>query len=66
MTIKCPKCNKPTIDANKWWLDRVLKFQNLLCANKIKYSKTAFQKKYARTEALIRKLDSGFYREINY
>lgn len=52
----CKKCRK------KIQLDRVLKFQVFLVANKPKYTKEAFKEKYDRAERLIKKIDPDFYK----
>ena len=62
MMLKCTKCNRGHVDANKWWLDRALKTQAHLVANKPKYSKTTFEKKYMRTQGWIRSLDYELYK----
>ena len=64
MMLKCPKCENGEVDMRKWHLDRVLKTQVALVANKVKYSKTAYEKKYARTERWIREVDPEFYKEV--
>ncbi len=63
MKLKCTKCGKQTIDANKWWLDRLLKYQVQLVANRIKYPKVIYQKWYDKSESLICKLDP-WYRTV--
>lgn len=52
------------LELRKWQLDRALKSQVSLVANKPKYSKTIFAKKYARTERWIREIDPEFYRSV--
>jgi len=51
-------------ELKKHLLDRAIKAQVYLVANKPKYSKTQFAKKYARTDRWIRDIDSEFYKEI--
>jgi hypothetical protein len=62
--VKCPKCENEIVELRKWQLDRALKSQVALVANKPKYSKTVFEKKYARTERWIREIDPKFYKEV--
>ena len=60
MKLRCPKCDKETVDAADWWLDRWLKVQNKLTANKVKYSKTEYTRKYKKTQRYIESLDPWF------
>lgn len=62
--LKCHKCEEGEVELRKWHLDRALKSQVYLVANKPKYSKTIFEKKYARTERWIREIDPEFYKEV--
>ena len=51
-------------ELTKHLLDRALKTQVYLVANKPKYSKTAFAKNYSRTDRWIREIDPKFYKEV--
>jgi len=62
MILKCCNCGRGHVDSTKWWLDRVLKAQVYLVANKPKYSKTSFDKAYSRTQRWIRELDPELYK----
>lgn len=63
-TVKCINCEYPTVDLKKWQLDRMLKWQVFLTANKPKYSKTRFAKLFSRSERLIRDIDPEFYQQV--
>lgn len=58
--LKCPCCDRDTVEAQKWWLDRWLKVQNHLVANKVKYTPAEYKKRYNRTQRWIEKLDPWF------
>lgn len=60
MKLKCTKCGKQTIDANKWWVDRLLKYQVQLVANKVKYPNVVFQRWYDKSQDLIEHLDPWY------
>jgi hypothetical protein len=57
MILKCTNCNKISINADRWWLDRALRAQAYLVANKPKYDKWEYLAKYFKVGALITQLD---------
>jgi len=63
MNLTCPKCGKQTVDATEWWLNRWFKFQAQLVANKSKYSKTEYTRKYKASQRNIERLDP-WYRAV--
>lgn len=61
LMLKCPCCDRETIEAQQWWLDRWLKVQNHLVANKIKEPRRfTYLRKYLRVQFQIEKLDPWF------
>jgi hypothetical protein len=62
MILKCTKCDKISINAEKRWLDRALKAQVYLVANKPKYDKWEYLARYFKIGALITQLDPELYK----
>jgi len=60
MKLRCPKCGKQTIDAKTWWLDRLLKYQVQLVANRVKYPRIVYQRWYDKSQKHIEKLDPWY------
>ena len=65
MQVKVLNKGGEMVDLTKWQLDRMLKWQVFLTANKPKYSKTRFAKLFSRSERLIREIDPEFYKQVN-
>ena len=63
MKLRCPKCGKHTIDAKKWWLDRLLKYQVQLVANRVNYPRIVYQRWYDQSQKHIEKLEP-WYRTV--
>lgn len=63
MKLRCLRCGNQTVDSTSWWLDRWFKFQTELVANKVKYNKAEYIKKYNASQRHIERLEP-WYRTV--